>query len=52
MEKNKNNLKNNQIPAENLLLALIKCLQIMHKNNLDKEAILALKDFDIELEID
>lgn len=44
-------LKDIEIKPDNLILAITKLIDIMHKNNLDNEAIKALAESGIKLEI-
>lgn len=44
-------LEDIEIKPDNLILAITKLIDIMHKNNLDNEAINALAESGIKLEI-
>ena len=41
-----------EISSDNLILAITKLIDVMHKNNLDNEAIEVLSDCGIKLEIE
>lgn len=47
-----NEVQNTQISADNLLLTITKLLEILHNHDLDKEAISALEECGITLEIE
>ena len=51
IEKLIKELQDTQISADNLLLAITKLLEILHNNDLDKDAISALAECGITLEI-
>lgn len=51
IENTQKTLESMQVATENLIMAITKLLEITHKNGLDAEAVAALADCGITLEI-